>query len=250
MTNNPAEQALINASNRGDGQQTAARYLSGVTVTSPLIAAVIKWDSDDTLEATKQILESSKSLIDAVDQNTEHSPNQASPQIIELCIHTVATCWAQSGECDYKEWVQPLTEIVRNISHQPNKITNKTFSGFASVLCALSSRGIQGDDCGIFQSICKELSELCESALSKVRIIAGPSTDSDSIIYAALHSAACNLFVSTLEHEYKEHLNNSYRGAVDPNHKQTPFDMSLLMRRYRLYFDNLCEAIYANARHG
>ncbi len=250
MTENLAEKALLNDQAREGGQQTTERYLSGVAVTHPLIAAVIKWDSEDTLDATKQILECTKILIDDVKKNTNSSPGQLNSQIIELCIYTVASNWAQRGECDPKVWAQPLAEIVRNAVHHPSNIANKTFSGFASVLCALSSRGIQGKDGETFQAICKEILEMCEAALSKVRIITGPNTDSDSMIYSALHGAACNLFVSTLEHEYKEHLNNSYRGSVDPDHKQEPFDISILMRRYRLYFDNLCEAIYANARHG
>lgn len=245
--NSPAEDALVTS--RKHAESAVDRYLSGIAVVAPLVSAIVKWDSDDVQETMGNVLDCTKTLIDSVARQISTTDiNQ--DVVAELCVTTVAAAWSHEGECQPEQWVMPIIGILQKISvgRIPGQQTAQEFARYGKVLCALSSYGLQGEDCAIFHGVCGDIATMCDRSLSKLRVTAGPSPEQEDSIRKAIHAAACDLFTSTLEHEHKQYVNESYRAAVDPNYKRSPFDMQLFMRRFTLYFEHLCDAIYVNAR--
>lgn len=245
----PAEEALKHDMSRKDAVTAVDRYISGIAVVAPLVSAIVKWDSDDVQETTGRVLDCAKTLIDSVKRE---SPTMDIHQdlVAELCVTTVAAAWSHEEECRPEQWVAPIIEILKKVSVEQvhNKQTAGGFTKYGSVLCALSAHGLQGENCSIFHGVCDDIAIMCERSVTKMRVTAGPSQDQEDDIRKAIHAAACDLFISTLDHEHKQYVNESYRASVDQNYKRAPFDMQLFMRRFTLYFEHLCDAIYVNAR--
>lgn len=245
----PAEEALNQDTSRKDAVTAVDRYLSGIAVVAPLVSAIVKWDSDDVQETTGRVLDCAKTLIDSVTASLSGT-GVRQEMIAELCVTTVAAAWSHDGDCRPEQWVAPITDMLKKVAAGQNreKQTTQEFAKYGSVLCALSSHGLQGENCAIFHGVCDDIATMCDRSLTKLRVMAGPSQDQEEAIRRAIHAAACDLFTSTLEHEHKQYVNESYRASVDPNYKRTPFDMQLFMRRFTLYFEHLCDAIYVNSR--
>lgn len=225
------------------------RYLSGVSVAAPLIAAVIKWDAENIQEPLRHIFETTKELIDSVLIKTRETHDCEEIQVSHLCVETVAECWSQTGTCDGKEWIDPLSHIAAHTLGNPDQHPQKIYYGFSVVMCAMRSRNLIGDDYLTFHRVCKEISDMCDLALIKVQIITHSNIDVSKTIHTKLHQAGCQLFVSTLECEYSQYINNGYKPSVDPGYIQKPFDIGLCVRHFRLDFENLAQAIYDNAKH-
>ncbi len=249
MMNSPADEALKNDQFRQESSATVERYLSGITVVSALVSAIVKWHEDDAQSMTSNVLGCTKGLIDSV--TLAMSDLEIPSEIItEICVGTVAAAWLNDGEFRPEIWIKPITEIIRRMTKTVSTINQfgQEYVKMGQVLCALTSRGIQGENCAIFHGVCDDISSMCEKSLTKIRIIAGPSDEQERAVRKAIHAAACDLFTSTLDHEYKQQSNDCYRASVDSNYKRKPFDMQLFMRRFTLNFEHLCDAIYVNSR--
>lgn len=242
----PAEQALRQANEADKSKPSTARFLSGITVVAPLISAIIQGDADDISDSTNEILIATKALIDAVNANNADSPISRNA-IIDLCVHCAASSWARENCIEVDEWAEALNVILSNVSADSAVVVERSVSGYSAVFCALSEFGLLGDDCLNFHGVIDEIAASVNKSSNKWKAL-NSINDFELIQFAqTLQLACCNLFVSTLRYEHGQYLNECYRAAVDPHFKQAPFDMAVLLRRYKLYATHLFEAIYVNA---
>lgn len=242
----PAEKALRDAQYQSQDTHATTRFLSGISIAAPLVSAVIQGDTDDISHSTSEILGATKALIDQVTSGREDSTSQRN-EIIELCVHCAASAWAKDGYFEAKEWADAINSILTYVVPNESNPFNKSIFGYASVFCVLSEFGLLGDDCVNFHGICEEISSSVNKSTNKWKALNSSTPIELEHFSKSLHQASCDLFVSTLRYEYQQYKNESYRAAVDPNFKQSEFDMSIFIRRYKIYSNHLFEAIYVNA---